>query len=396
MSNPTILMPIDYYLPAYKAGGPIRTLSNLVKYLGEEFTFKIITRNHDFQGEEPFQGILTNSWQKVGNALVLYLSPDSLDIRKMKKIITNTSYDLLYLNSFFSLKLTIIPLLLRRAGMIPNKPVILAPRGELSQGALTIKRVKKQIYIQMGMKLGVFNGIVWQASSPYEKQDIQKIFGQNARVMVAPDLATPPNYNTSVSKPHCKQRGSLKVVFLSRISRIKNLDGALKMLRAIKGDVEFNIYGPLEDASYWKECEVLTQFLPPNIKVNYHGVVSPNEVAHVFQEHDIFLFPTRSENFGHVVFESLCAGCPVLASDQTFWRELEENGAGWSIPLSDFKRFQDTLQQCVEMSESDFLKMRVKAREFAQKHYSLNQSIEAQRILFREALFLQYSSRPLP
>ena len=65
-----ILVFIDLYLPVFRAGGPLRTLLNMVELLGREFEFFIITRDHDFGTNEPFCNVKNNSWNKVGLANV--------------------------------------------------------------------------------------------------------------------------------------------------------------------------------------------------------------------------------------------------------------------------------------------------------------------------------------
>ena len=49
-----ILTFVDYYLPGYKAGGPIRTIANMVSQLGGEFEFLIVTRERDFLDTVPY------------------------------------------------------------------------------------------------------------------------------------------------------------------------------------------------------------------------------------------------------------------------------------------------------------------------------------------------------
>ena len=58
----SILLFIDWYLPGFKAGGPIRSMANMVQHLGKEFQFKIITRNTDYTSSEPYPGIVTDAW----------------------------------------------------------------------------------------------------------------------------------------------------------------------------------------------------------------------------------------------------------------------------------------------------------------------------------------------
>ncbi len=359
-----ILTSVGYYLPGYKAGGPIRTLANMVDRVGDEFQFKIITADRDSDDTKPYPKIRIDDWNRVSKADVFYMSPQMRSLMGFKKIICSTECDAIYLNSFFSPHFTIKPLLLRRLRLIPAKPLILAPRGEFSPGALGLKSLKKRVYLWAVKAFGLYRGVVWQASSEHEEADIRRWFGKDVQVEVAPNI--PPAVHSADELPpeKVKRKGCLKIIFLSRISRKKNLDGALKMLKGLNGEVQFNIYGPMEDKSYWAECQKIIGDLPGNIEVKYCGSVEHEKVGAVMREHDIFLFPTLGENFGHVILEALCAGCPILISDQTPWRALEEKGVGWDLPLSKPEMFREVLQRCVDMNNEEYVKWSERAREY--------------------------------
>jgi glycosyltransferase involved in cell wall biosynthesis len=146
---------------------------------------------------------------------------------------------------------------------------------------------------------------------------------------------------------------------------MKNLDGALRMLNGLIGKVNFNIYGPPEDEDYWSECQRQIANLPENITVRYFGMVPPENVGEIFGKHHVFLLPTHGENFGHVIYESLAAGCPVIISDQTPWQNLKTQEAGWSIRLNDFKGFRSVLQRCIDMDGSEHEQYSRNARQSA-------------------------------
>ncbi|MFM7726721.1 MAG: hypothetical protein ACKO7B_08465, partial [Flavobacteriales bacterium] len=55
-----ILVFADWFLPGYKAGGPIRSVANLVQTLDVDFW--IVTRITDHQSNEPYTGIVAGSW----------------------------------------------------------------------------------------------------------------------------------------------------------------------------------------------------------------------------------------------------------------------------------------------------------------------------------------------
>jgi glycosyltransferase involved in cell wall biosynthesis len=386
MDRPLILILSDYYLPGYKGGGSSRTLINTVDHLGGEFRFKLLTSDRDLGDTGPYPQVAFGSWQPVGGAEVFYLSPRDLSLRSLRALIRRTKHDVLYLNSFFSPNFTIKPLLLRRLGLIPRVPTILAPRGEFSPGALMLKGFKKRAYLTFARALGLYRNVVWQASSEYEEESIRSWLGDHVRVVIARDL--PPLTFGGGEQPPRREKtaGRLKIVFLSRISRKKNLSGALRMLDGLKGEVQFDIYGPLEDRGYWAECQRVIDSLPRNVQVRYCGGVAHEQVVDAMAEHDLFFFPTLGENYGYVVLEALIAGCPVLLSDRTPWRNLKERGVGWDLPLDQPERFRAVLQGCVEMNPQEHRSWSHRARTFGLENARARTVLVQYRRLFDCAL----------
>jgi glycosyltransferase involved in cell wall biosynthesis len=179
-----------------------------------------------------------------------------------------------------------------------------------------------------------------------------------------------------------KKKGCVRIVFLSRISRKKNLDVALQLLMHAKGKIEFDIYGPLEDEGYWKECQELIKKAPKETMTNYRGPVHPEEVEAVFCNYHIFLFPTRNENFGHVILEALCAGCLVLTSDATAWRGLESKRVGWDISLANLDGFQRALDEIVAMDDVEFEERSRLARDFGHMFANNPELVDVNRKMF--------------
>lgn len=322
---------VAYYLPSYKAGGPVKTIKNMVEQL-HGCDFYIATRDRDLGDKVSFSSVQINSWQTIESAFVTYLSPDNLSVQKMASLINSSDFEVLYLNSFFDVAFSIKPLVAKRLGLIRQCPVVLAPRGEFSAGALALKPFKKKLFIMISKLLGLHRGVVWQASSELEEQDIVRALGVRlSSICLAKDL--PPRSSIGIPGKNISATDTCRLIFLSRISPMKNLDFALQVLAKVRACLVFNIYGPVEDEGYWKSCLNLIQKLPANISVNYCGSVTPDQVADVFSGHDLFLFPTRGENYGHVIAESLSVGTPVLLSDQTPWQGLAQNDLGWDLPL---------------------------------------------------------------
>lgn len=379
-----LMMPLLYYEPGYKAGGSVTTVANLVRGLRDEYEFRMAASDRDLGDRAPYGGIPGDRWLKREFGEIVYLSPGAGRLLRMAKLLRGDCYDILYLNSVFSPVFSIWPLALRLAGGIPNRPVVICPRGELGSAALGIKSAKKKLFLRFAAGIGLYRNVLWQASSPHEAEDIRERMGRGARIMMAPDL--PARQAIIPPRTESKVQGELRIVFFSRIARIKNLSFAIRCLRNVRGTVLFDIYGPVEDRGYWEACRREMDMLPPNIDTTYRGALAPSQVQEVLGAYDLLLLPTEGEAFGHAILEAFMAGCPVLISDQTPWKQLEQAGIGWDVPLGQPERFEAVLQACADMGESSHGAMRRQAAAFAQQIGDDTMAKEAHLRLFEEAM----------
>lgn len=375
-----ILVLADYYVPGIKGGGPIQSIKNITDNLHKDFNFYIITLDRDLGDSKPYNNITYNQWQSVGNANVFYLDYDKFSIQGLVRTINSIEFDVLYLNTFFGFKFGILPIILRRLKKIKYTPIVLAPRGQFSEGALKLKALKKNIYIKIFKYLNFQKNILWQATAKIEENDIKTVFGNNIDIKIARNLTA--NYeNLSYSKSIEKTPGNLKIVFLSRITRKKNLKMAINLLKNIEGNVLFDIYGPIEDKEYWNECELEMKKLKSNTLVRYKGIIEHSNINEMFGKYHIFLFPTLGENFGHVISEAMIGGCPCILSDKTPWKGLEEYKVGWDIPLQDYSKYKQVLNELVAMEDKAYCNLSQNSFEFA-KNNSNRECIDETKKLF--------------
>lgn len=365
-----VLIMAGYYVPSVKGGGPIQSIKNLVDSLSDIIDFYIIAADRDLGDDTTFANIKVDTWLQVGKAKVFYTNISKLTWKKTAEVINSIEYDVIYLNSFFSYKFSTVPILLSKMKRISRKPIVIAPRGQFSPGALGLKSGKKKLYIKITKALGLYKDIAWHATADTEKSYIDTLFGNEETVTVASNLTA--NYRDLNYDKHLeKKKGELKIVFISRIHPKKNLKGAIELLKDIEGKIEFNIYGPLEDKAYWLECEKLIIDLPKNIKATYHGVVEHKNIINAFKVNHVFLFPTLGENFGHVISEAFIGGCPVIISDQTPWRDLEKEKVGWDIDLKNEYKFKKVLQKCIDMNQEEYTIVSINSFNYG-KRKSLN------------------------
>lgn len=345
-----ILILNGQYFPGYKGGGPIQSCFNMVENLYDYFDFYVLCADRDYKENKPYPDVMIDQWNQVGHAKVFYMSPSMQSMAGFKKILNETNYDVLYLNGFFSPIFTIRPLILRWLRKIKKNNVILTPRGDFTGGCEN-KKLKKYTYIYLMKFLGVYNNLLWHATSKIEQNDILKKFPK-AKIYTTPNL--PAKF---VEKPiiTIKKKGELRLVFVSRIFPKKNIKFALEVLKEINnGKVIFDIYGPMEDENYWNECERIIGQLPSNVTVNYCGEATHNEIPHIFEQYHAFFFPTLGENYGHVIVESMMNNCLcILSKGVTPWDEyidLLSIGA----ELREKEKFVEIVNNLINYDEEDF------------------------------------------
>src|SRR5262249_2661185 len=139
---------VEHYLPGFRSGGPLRSISALVEQLGDQIDFYVIARDRDAGTDRPYPDVEADTWRPVGKARVRYLTPEQIAFHDVIGAVRDVEPHAIYLNSLFS-PLSVRILLARRFGSLNAIPVLLAPRGELSPGALRLKRLKKRCYLQL-------------------------------------------------------------------------------------------------------------------------------------------------------------------------------------------------------------------------------------------------------
>ncbi len=328
MSRKKLLIFIDWYYPAFKAGGPIKSVFNIANAFKEELDISIVTSAYDLDGIELLEGIEFNQWVNQDGVKVIYLKQEQQHSSTAKHLIQEINPDIIYFNSLFSIFFTLIPL--RIAKKLGISKIILAPRGMLGKAALEIKPLKKRLFISVSRILGWFSSIAWHVSSTLEEQEVRLVYGKLSDIVVAQNISS--LVTKRVVNEELLKRNTLKLIFFSRINSKKNLKFAIEVIQSIKSPkVLLDIYGPIEDESYWEDCKALID--NSSSTITYKGLIHPKDLTYILQQYQYLLFPTNHENYGHVITESLCASLPVIISQNTPWRNLDKDNVGFDLPL---------------------------------------------------------------
>ena len=345
----TILVFTDWYLPGYKAGGPIRSLANLVNAV--EHNFYIVTGCRDHHSVERYDGVKFDCWVKSNDRIhVQYLSDNRISAKNFEAILDEIKPDVVYLNSLFSPSFTLLPMRVLRAKKNPPECIV-APRGMLKPGALSVKGFKKKVFLRVAKVLGWYSRVKWHATNEDEIREIKSVFGFNSRIHLSPNLSNPLPV---VGHPISKNPGELKLVCVARISPEKGILEAIRFLvnAQLTGTISCRFIGTQQNAEYLRECQIAAS-AAPNIEFEFSGEMAPDQIQQILRNYHFFYLTTWGENFGHSIAEALHCGLPVIISDKTPWQDLEKFKAGWVLPM-EASVFKNALNRALNMDSSEY------------------------------------------
>ena len=162
----------DWFYPGFKAGGTIQSAFNLVHGLSGRHDFSVVTRDTDYTGAAPYEGIKSDVWIVRPNGMrVFYFSSAKLTYANLSALVKSERFDVAYINGMYSPRLSIFPLLiLSRLG----KKAILAPRGMLAPSSIAIKGWKRKTVPLLLRNSGLMRNVRFHAASGAEAGHIRR------------------------------------------------------------------------------------------------------------------------------------------------------------------------------------------------------------------------------
>lgn len=346
MSQKNIIITIDWFLPGTNAGGPVRSVANMIEQL-HEFNFYIITRNTDYCSSESYKNVEPNTWINFSqNTQVYYFSDQELNKSNLEKVITSIDSKTIYINGIYSSLFSRAPLAIaKKHGLNP----IVSTRGMLSPHALAVKSLKKKAFLVVQNAKQHYKGVHFHVTNEEEKKHVQKVIKNYDKITAIPNL--PKKLNEEAIDPIQKEKGAVKLIALGRIAEEKGTLVGISALKNINGKVQLDLYGTIYDQEYWKKCQTLIATLPENIAVNYCGELNAENVPVKLKEYHFLLLPSKGENYGHSIVESFCSGRPVIISKNTPWKALEKGRAGFDVEESELT---SAIQNAIDMDQPEF------------------------------------------
>nr|WP_238147087.1 glycosyltransferase [Rhizorhabdus dicambivorans] len=238
--------------------------------------------------------------------------------------------------------------------------LICSPHGTLSAWALSHSRGRKQLVWPLQRQVLARADLLHATADP-EHDDI-RANGFDAPVAVIANGIDLPQL-----PPRPDGHGRL-LLFLSRIHPVKGIEALLEAWSRVAPDNpnwELMIAGPGE-ASYVAALADQASGLP---RAKLIGPVYGAEKSALYRRADLFVLPSKSENFAMVVAEALGHECPVVVSKAAPWADVESEGCGWWTDAGP-EPLAATLAAAMSLSVAERSVMGVRGRAWIEKDFS--------------------------
>ncbi len=344
--------------PLTTYGGTAKSAETLIDNLSHKFNFYVFSRNKEFPNKK-FNGTLKNSY----NTYFLNDLKLNFDIFFYISFIKKHKISSVIMFGFLNFHVNLIRILLFK---LLKVKLIIAPHGEIEEPILQIKRIKKVVLFLFKIS-GIFRNIYFHSTSVSESYQLKKYLSIKDNFLFQIDNL--PKYNQFKFSKTNKIEGHLKLVFISRIHPKKGLKRLINLINKFNDEIELDIYGIIENKKYWDECYSSIK----NRNVSYKGKLNYSNVINTFSKYDYFSFLTESENFGHVIIESLQANTPIILTKGTTPFDDLNNFCGYLV--NDDIEVVELLHKLINQTSDEYNKISANCSLYLKQKINLESSI---------------------
>jgi glycosyltransferase involved in cell wall biosynthesis len=367
----TLLIFTDWYVPGYKAGGPIQSVFNLADLMSKHYKVKIVTRNVDYQSVDAYLDIIPNVWTQLSeNHEVMYCSSDKINSKLIKQLVKQNTGNRILINGLFSFYFSFLPLLF--AVVYGAKQLFVSVRGMLHQSALSVKPFKKQIFLAFARGFGLYKSCILLASNQEESEEIKKVLGNQVKIKIINNIPLIVKELSIENKRFKSHNNQLRILFLGRISEEKNPNLLLDALKDEILPIKLTFCGAYVNQSYFELFHNKLKNLPINLESHYINELPHHQIQDLFSETDVMVLPSLGENFGHAIFESFAFATPVIIGNNTPWKNIKEQEIGIEINPNSVDELKEAIHFFNDMQIEIYKKWQLSSYNFAKTYIQSN------------------------
>jgi len=254
-------------------------------------------------------------------------------------------------------------------------PLVISPRGMLEEWSLKRSRLGKFFAWHLFEATNLSSAKLFHATSDQEAASL-RAFGLRQPIAVVPNGVDVPLSSAIASRrilelkfPELVNKSWL--LFLSRLHEVKGIDELLNSWSELStrfSGWHLVIAGP-DLNGYGESMRRKSEEMGIAARVTFTGMLDGSDKECALDNAELFVLPTRSENFGIAIAEALAHGTPVVTTKAAPWRCLSENRCGWWIDLKEGE-LAEVLGEAMRLSVAERREMGERGRRLVEKQFS--------------------------
>ena len=351
------------FFPAYAYGGPTESVYRLCCHLGRKgHNIRVLTT--DANGPTAVLDSAQGREIEMG---------EGLHVRYCRRLLRHSvsptllrllpSYirwaDVVHLTAVYSFPT--IPTLL--TCMLLGKPVVWSPRGSLQSWRGGIPRsIVKAVWDRLCRAIAS-ERLILHVTSEEEGRESRERFPSIKAAVISNGVEVPEKVE------HRQGNSVLRLLYLGRLHPKKAIENLLLACQMLAGQGmspwSLTIVGA-GDQSYTQSIRARIDELKIGRQVRMVGEVYGDVKQALFENVDIVVMPSHTENFGLVVAEALAHGVPVIASKGTPWKRIDDVGCGLWVDNDP----ESLAKALARMSRMPLREMGQRGRQWIQREFS--------------------------
>ena len=277
----------------------------------------------------------------------------------MCKSIVETQPDLLHLHGLWQYPAIATLKASQRLGC----PYMVSAHGMLEPWALQNSALKKKLASLAFNRSVLRKAHCIRATSSMEVDSIRKVGLKNPIVLIPNGVELSPIAENHTTKP------TRRALFLSRIHPKKGLVNLVKAWDLLRPkNWELVIIGP-DECHHLAQLQSMVAAAGLEQNIHFPGEAWGEQRNLEYQNADLFVLPTYSENFGLVVAEALYQGVPVITTKGTPWQDLLDYRCGWWIEIG-VEPLVAALTEALALPSNELREMGLRGRNMVTNKYA--------------------------
>jgi glycosyltransferase involved in cell wall biosynthesis len=244
-------------------------------------------------------------------------------------------------------------------------PYVVSTRGMLAGWCLTHKSFKKKLGWWLYQKKDLQRASCLLATSEAERQEVTALLPDHV-VAVVPNGCDDRPAGMPVTPPGRKSPADRLALAMGRLHPVKGFAELIEAWATLRpAGWQLAIAGP-DEGGYRARLEELIRAHQLSAHVQLPGALDDRQKWTWLDQCDLFVAPSKTENFGMAIAEAMLAGKPVITTTGTPWECLPEIKAGWWVPPSP-EALHIALQAAIALPDVERQAMGERARQYAQR-----------------------------